>query len=160
MDGELKYVHQTTYGMSERLVGSIVAFHGDDKGLVLPPDIAPFQIVIVPILAKGKVEEVIAEARKLSDELLAAGIRVTLDDRDDRPGSKFYHWEIKGVPLRLEMGMRDIEGGKVATPSAGWAQGHLGPQRSPSRSGTRSPSCGRRWTWREGAPPHTGPGLH
>jgi prolyl-tRNA synthetase len=114
VDGELKYVHQTTYGMSERLVGSIVAFHGDDKGLVLPPDVAPFQIVIVPILAKGKVEEVLAEARKLRDELLAAGLRVTLDERDDRPGSKFYHWEIKGVPLRLELGGRDIAEGKVS----------------------------------------------
>jgi prolyl-tRNA synthetase len=114
VDGELKYVHQTTYGMSERLVGSIVAFHGDDKGLVLPPDVAPFQIVIVPILAKGKVEEVMAEARKLRDELLAAGIRITLDERDDRPGSKFYHWEIKGVPLRLEIGGRDIAEGKVS----------------------------------------------
>jgi len=114
VDGELKYVHQTTYGMSERLVGSIVAFHGDDKGLVLPPDVAPFQIVIVPILAKGKVEEVLAEARKLRDELLAAGLRVTLDERGDRPGSKFYHWEIKGVPLRLELGGRDIAEGKVS----------------------------------------------
>ncbi len=114
VDGELKFVHQTTYGMSERLVGSIVAFHGDDKGLVLPPDVAPFQIVIVPILAKGKVEEVLAEARKLRDELLAAGLRVTLDERDDRPGSKFYHWEIKGVPLRLELGGRDIAEGKVS----------------------------------------------
>ncbi len=100
--------------MSERLVGSIVAFHGDDKGLVLPPDVAPFQIVIIPILAKGKVEEVMAEARKLRDELLAAGLRVTLDERDDRPGSKFYHWEIKGVPLRLELGGRDIAEGKVS----------------------------------------------
>ena len=114
VDGELKFVHQTTYGMSERLVGSIVAFHGDDKGLVLPPDVAPFQIVIVPILAKGRVEEVLAEARKLRDELLAAGLRVTLDERDDRPGSKFYHWEIKGVPLRLELGGRDIAEGKVS----------------------------------------------
>jgi prolyl-tRNA synthetase len=114
VDGELKYVHQTTYGMSERLVGSIVAFHGDDKGLVLPPDVAPYQIVIVPILAKGKVDEVLAEARKLRDELLAAGLRVTLDERDDRPGSKFYHWEIRGVPLRLELGGRDIAEGKVS----------------------------------------------
>jgi len=114
VDGTLRYVHQTTYGMSERLVGCLVAFHGDDKGLVLPPDIAPIQVVIIPILAKGKVEEVSAEAHKLRDELMAAGLRVHLDEKDERPGSKFYNWEIKGVPLRLELGARDIAEGKVS----------------------------------------------
>ena len=114
VDGTLKYVHQTTFGMSERLVGAVVGFHGDDKGLVLPPDVAPIQVVIIPILAKGKVEEVLAEARKLREELAAAGIRVHIDEKDERPGSKFYNWEIKGVPLRLELGQRDIAGGKVA----------------------------------------------
>jgi prolyl-tRNA synthetase len=114
VDGSLKYAHQTTYGMSERLVGCLVAFHGDDKGLVLPPDVAPIQVVIIPILAKGKVEEVSAEAKKLRDELSAAGLRVHLDEKDERPGSKFYNWEIKGVPLRLELGARDIAEGKVS----------------------------------------------
>ena len=114
LNGEMKYCHQTTFGMSERLVGCVVAFHGDDKGLVLPPDIAPYQVVIVPILAKGKVEEVSAEAKKLRDELADAGIRVHLDDKDERPGSKFYNWEIRGVPLRLELGGRDIAEGKVS----------------------------------------------
>ncbi|HTY47203.1 MAG TPA: proline--tRNA ligase [Methanomassiliicoccales archaeon] len=114
VDGSRKFVHQTTYGMSERLVGAVVAFHGDDKGLVLPPDVAPIQVVIVPILAKGKVEEVLAEARRLRDELDEAGLRVHLDEKDERPGSKFYNWELKGVPLRLELGQRDISEGKVA----------------------------------------------
>jgi prolyl-tRNA synthetase len=100
--------------MSERLVGAVVAFHGDDKGLVLPPDVAPIQVVIIPILAKGKVEEVLAEARKLREELESAGLRVHLDEKDERPGSKFYNWELKGVPLRLELGQRDIAEGKVA----------------------------------------------
>jgi prolyl-tRNA synthetase len=113
VDGTLKHVHQTTYGMSERLVGCTVAFHGDDKGLVLPPDVAPIQVVIIPILAKGKVEEVMAEALRLRDELKRAGVRVHLDDKDERPGSKFFNWEIKGVPLRLELGKRDIAEGKV-----------------------------------------------
>lgn len=114
VDGTLKYVHQTTYGMSERLVGCTVAFHGDDKGLVLPPDVAPIQVVIIPILAKGKVEEVLAEAQRLRDELKGAGFRVHLDDKDERPGSKFFNWEIKGVPLRLELGQRDMSEGKVS----------------------------------------------
>jgi len=106
-------VHQTTYGMSERLVGCTVAFHGDDKGLVLPPDVAPIQVVIIPILAKGKVEEVMAEAVRLREDLKKAGVRVHLDDKDERPGSKFFNWEIKGVPLRLELGQRDIAEDKV-----------------------------------------------
>lgn len=114
VDGTLKYVHQTTFGMSERLVGCIVAFHGDDKGLVLPPDVAPYQVVIVPILAKGKVEEVTTAARTLRDELLKDGIRAQLDERDERPGSKFYDWEMRGVPLRLELGPKDISEGKVS----------------------------------------------
>jgi prolyl-tRNA synthetase len=113
-DGSSKYCHQTTFGMSERLLGAVVGVHGDDKGLVLPPEIAPYQVVIIPILAKGKVEAVAAEAQKLKEELIAAGIRVVLDDKDERPGSKFYNWEIKGVPLRLELGMRDIDAGKVS----------------------------------------------
>lgn len=113
VDGSLKYVHQTTFGMSERLVGAIVGVHGDDKGLVLPPDVAPYQIVIVPILAKGIVEEVTQQACEVKDELAKAGLRTKLDDRDVRPGSKFYDWEIKGVPLRLEIGSRDIKQGVV-----------------------------------------------
>lgn len=113
-DGTTKYCHQTTFGMSERLLGAVIGVHGDDKGLVLPPDVAPFQVVIIPILAKGKVEAVSAEANRLLQELVQAGVRVKLDDKDERPGSKFYNWEIKGVPLRLELGMRDIEAGKVS----------------------------------------------
>ena len=112
-NGEHKHVHQTTYGMSERLLGALISVHGDDDGLVLPPAVAPFQVVIVPILSKKNAEEVTAAAERLRDELSAGGIRVKLDDRDDRPGSKFYDWEIKGVPLRLELGGRDIENNVV-----------------------------------------------
>ena len=112
-NGEHKHVHQTTYGMSERLLGALISVHGDDDGLVLPPAVAPFQVVIVPILSKKNAEEVTSAAERLRDELTAGGIRVKLDDRDDRPGSKFYDWEIKGVPLRLELGGRDIESNVV-----------------------------------------------
>ena len=108
-DGEHKHAHQTTYGMSERLVGAMIGVHGDDKGLVLPPPVAPFQAVIIPIISKGNAEAVAKEANKIKNILDCAGIRVKLDDRDERPGSKFYDWEIRGVPLRLELGMKDIE---------------------------------------------------
>jgi len=111
--GEHKYCHQTTFGMSERLVGAVVAIHGDDKGIVLPPDIATIQAVIVPVLAKGETERVTEAAKALHSELADAGIRVHLDDRDVRPGVKYFDWELKGVPLRLELGKRDIEKGKV-----------------------------------------------
>ena len=112
-NGEHKHVHQTTYGMSERLLGAVISVHGDDNGLILPPAIAPFQVVIVPILSKKSTVDVEKAAEELRDVLAAAGIRVKLDDRDDRPGSKFYDWGIKGVPLRLELGGRDIENNVV-----------------------------------------------
>jgi prolyl-tRNA synthetase len=112
-NGEHKHAHQTTYGMSERLVGAMIGVHGDDKGLVLPPPVAPFQAVIIPILSKGNADIVAKEADKIKDGLERAGIRVKLDDRDERPGSKFFDWEIRGVPLRLEIGMKDIEKGVV-----------------------------------------------
>ncbi len=111
--GEHQFAHQTTYGMSERLVGAIVAVHGDDRGIVLPPAIAPIQAVVVPIYSKGDAEEVLGEARRLHEELDEAGIRVHLDDRDLRPGEKYYHWERRGVPVRLELGPRDIKHGQV-----------------------------------------------
>ena len=112
-NGDHKFVHQTTYGMSERLLGAVISVHGDDKGLCLPPAVAPFEVVIIPILGKNSKEEVSAAAVKMKNELEAAGIRTKLDDRDDRPGSKYYDWEIKGVPLRLELGARDIENNVV-----------------------------------------------
>lgn len=112
-NGEHKFVHQTTYGMSERLLGAVIGVHADDKGLVMPPEIASFQIVIIPILSKNNTDMVTAESEKLYRTLVNAGLRVKLDDRDARPGSKYYDWEIKGVPLRLELGGRDIENSVV-----------------------------------------------
>jgi prolyl-tRNA synthetase len=88
--------------------------HGDDKGLILPPPVAPIQVVIIPIISKGNAETVMKWAKDIELRLIGSGVRAKLDDRDERPGSKFFDWEIKGVPLRLELGMRDIEGG-VAT---------------------------------------------
>jgi prolyl-tRNA synthetase len=112
-NGEHKHAHQTTYGMSERLLGAVIGVHADDAGLIMPPDIAPFQAVIIPIYSKNNADAVRQEAQKLFALLTAAGFRVKFDDRDLRPGNKYYDWEIKGVPLRLELGGRDIENGVV-----------------------------------------------
>ena len=111
--GSQQYVHQTTYGMSERLLGAIVASHGDDKGLVMPPPVAPVQVVVIPIISKGDSSEVISESERITSELKTAGIRVRLDSRDIRPGQKYYDWEIKGVPLRMEIGPRDLANNSV-----------------------------------------------
>jgi prolyl-tRNA synthetase len=111
LEGEQEYAYQTCYGISDRVIASVIAVHGDEKGLVIPPGVAPIQAVIVPIWMKGKVDMVNEEVARLKEEL--SGIRVHVDDKDVRPGDKFYHWERRGVPLRIELGPRDIENGKV-----------------------------------------------
>jgi prolyl-tRNA synthetase len=99
--------------MSERLIGAIVGVHGDNKGVILPPAVAPYQVVLVPILAKKTKTEVIDASNKLAEELRDTGLRVHFDDRDIRPGSKYYDWELRGVPLRIELGPRDLENNVV-----------------------------------------------
>ncbi len=110
-DAKQQFCHQTTYGMSERLLGAIVGMHGDDKGLIMPPAIAPFQIVICPMIKKNSEVDTISEANRIADILRAAGFRVKVDSRDIHAGQKYYDWEIKGVPLRLDIGPRDIAQG-------------------------------------------------
>lgn len=111
-EGKLTYVHETSWGVSTRLIGAIIMTHGDERGLRLPPRIAPIQAVILPIAAhKPGVNEACA---KLYDDLKKAGFRVKLDDRDTvSAGFKFNDWELKGVPVRLEVGPRDLENGVV-----------------------------------------------
>ena len=99
--------------MSERLLGAVVGMHGDDSGLIMPPRIAPIQAIVIPVLKKGSEQLVVDEARALLAELKDAGIRCRIDERDLRPGQKYYDGEIKGVPLRLELGTRDIENATV-----------------------------------------------
>ena len=111
-NGEQKLVSQTCYGISERCIAALISVHGDEKGLVLPWGVAPTQVVIVPILLGDK-EKVLAVCRELQSKLSAAHVRVQLDTSDERPGAKFYKWEMKGVPIRLEVGPRDIEKGVV-----------------------------------------------
>ncbi len=103
------YPHQTSWGVTTRLIGAVIMTHGDDNGLVLPPAIAPIQVVIIPI-AQHK-EGVLDKANELKDRLAAAGVRVKLDDSENSPGWKFAEYEMKGVPVRVEIGPRDIEEG-------------------------------------------------
>ncbi|MCX8205218.1 MAG: proline--tRNA ligase [Candidatus Nezhaarchaeota archaeon] len=113
-DGTRDYVYTTSYGVSERVIAALISIHGDDHGLVLPPKVAPIQVVVVPIPYKGKEAEVLEEARKVLKQLEEAGIRAKIDDRDDiTPGEKFYVWELKGVPVRVEVGPRDVKAGTV-----------------------------------------------
>lgn len=111
-NGEQKLINQTCYGISERCIAALVSVHGDDKGLVLPWEVAPIQVAIVPILLGDK-EKVLETAENLRQALAEACVRVKLDTTDERPGAKFYKWELKGVPIRLEVGPRDIQKGVV-----------------------------------------------
>ncbi|MBO5315246.1 MAG: proline--tRNA ligase [Clostridia bacterium] len=105
-DNQLKYAYETSWGVSTRIIGGIIMTHGDDSGLVLPPSVAPIQVVIIPV--QQHKDGVLEAANKLKDTLSAAGIRVKLDDSDQSPGWKFSEYEMKGVPLRIEIGPRDI----------------------------------------------------
>lgn len=109
-DSELRFVWQTSWGISWRLIGALIMEHGDDKGLVLPPRVAPIQAVIVPIIfSSGKAQAVLTKCREVETALRSKGIRVTLDARENyTPGWKFNDWEMKGIPVRIEIGPRDI----------------------------------------------------
>ena len=108
-DNTVNYPHQTSWGVSTRMIGAIIMAHGDDNGLILPPAIAPIQVVIIPV-AQHK-EGVLEKANELKARLSAKGIRVKLDDSDQSTGWKYSQYEMKGVPVRLEVGPRDIESG-------------------------------------------------
>lgn len=105
-DNNKKYVNQTSWGISTRIIGAIIMVHGDDNGLVLPPAIAPYKTVIIPI---GVEKEVIEEAKKIENELKKYSISTILDLSDKTPGFKFAEYEMKGIPLRIEIGPKDIE---------------------------------------------------
>jgi prolyl-tRNA synthetase len=107
-DNKLEYVHQTSWGMTTRLIGAIIMVHGDNSGLVLPPRVAPTQVMIVPI--RQQQEGVLEKAAEMKDML--KGFRVKVDDTDKSPGWKFSEQEMRGIPLRIEVGPKDIENGK------------------------------------------------
>jgi len=113
-DEQFKYIYQTCYGVSERVLGAVIGIHGDEKGLFFPPEIAPIQVVIVPI-AKPEDVQVLEYARRVREILEKSGVRVFIDDDLEKsPGWKYYYWEMKGVPVRIEVGPREV-GEKTVT---------------------------------------------
>ena len=109
------YVWQTSWGITTRLIGAVVMVHGDDKGLIMPPKVAPVQVVVVPIPFKGAEPAAIsAKAKEIAENLIAKDLSVILDDREEyTPGWKFNQWELKGVPVRVEIGPRDLRQGQA-----------------------------------------------
>ncbi|GGA53227.1 proline--tRNA ligase [Kroppenstedtia guangzhouensis] len=112
-DNQLKYVHTTSWGTSTRLIGSMIMVHGDDRGLAMPPRVAPTQVVMIPVGPVKLREKVMERFDPLFDDLRSAGVRVRADLREETPGWKFNEWEMRGVPLRLEIGPRDVDKGEV-----------------------------------------------
>lgn len=114
-EGKLEHVWATSWGVSTRLMGALVMTHSDDNGLVLPPNLAPYQVVLIPIYRSDEQRDaVVGKLKEIQKELRAAGVRVHLDDRDThKPGWKFNEYELKGVPVRIAMGPRDLENGTV-----------------------------------------------
>ena len=114
-DNVENFVWQTSWGVSWRLIGAMIMTHGDDKGLVLPPKVAPIQVVIIPIYyTDDDAQKVLKKANELQNNIISKNIRVHIDDRDQlTPGYKFHDWELKGIPLRIEIGPKDIEKNKV-----------------------------------------------
>ncbi len=113
---ELAYCHTTSWGLSTRMIGAIIMTHGDDNGIVMPPKLAPIQLVMVPIFKTDEEKAAVMEvANRIFGEVKQAGIRVKMDDRDEvTPGYKYHDWEMRGVPLRMEIGPKDIEKKSVA----------------------------------------------
>jgi prolyl-tRNA synthetase len=114
-DGVMQSPHCTSWGSTTRFIGALVMVHGDDNGLVMPPNVAPIQVIIIPITPSQETRTAVLEkARMLEEKLLALGIRVEVDSAEHKsPGAKFYHWEVRGVPLRIELGPKDLETGNV-----------------------------------------------
>ncbi|MEM3791600.1 MAG: proline--tRNA ligase [Candidatus Micrarchaeaceae archaeon] len=113
--GDEEYAHTTSWGISTRLIGALVMVHGDEKGLVIPPRVAPIQVIIIPIYTNENKESILRYAEDLCAELNACGIRAELDKREDKtPGYKFNDYELKGVPIRAEIGEKEVGAGKVS----------------------------------------------
>ncbi len=110
-NNQLQYVHQTSWGMTTRMIGALIMVHGDNSGLVLPPRIAPVQAVVIPI--QQRKEGVLEKAEELTQILKAAGIRVKTDATDKSPGFKLAEQEMRGIPIRIECGPKDIENGQA-----------------------------------------------
>ena len=112
-NGDIKYCYQTSWGMSTRTLGGLIMVHSDDSGLIVPPNVAPYEVVIIPVWPKPEDREMVDKEVEKLKETLEKDFRVKVDDTDLRVGEKFYKWEKKGTPLRLEIGPRDIQEGHV-----------------------------------------------
>jgi prolyl-tRNA synthetase len=112
-DGTREQAWITCHGISGRAIAGLISAHGDEKGLVLPPKFAPTQVVVVPIIFKEKEKEVVDQARRVFEQVKSMGWRAAIDESDDTPGSKFYKWENRGVPIRIEIGPRELANRKA-----------------------------------------------
>ena len=127
-DGSQRFAHQTTFGLSERLIGAIIAVHGDQKGAVFPSEVAPFQVVVVPIPSGERGPAIDEYARAVAARLSARGLRVHVDRSEERPGAKYYRWETAGAPLRLEIGAREADAGTVTAVDRLGRKTRIGPE--------------------------------
>ena len=114
-ENEHVHAHTTSWGVSTRLIGSLIMTHGDEQGLVLPPKVAPTQVVLIPVGPWKKNPAILEKLEELQQQLKTAGLRVKIDDTDNSPGFKFNEWELRGVPMRIECGPRDLENNQVMT---------------------------------------------
>lgn len=110
LEGEHEYIWQTCYGISERGIGSMISVHGDDNGIVLMPGLAPIQVIIIPIMHKESQQPIIEICERVAEKLKNLGFRVEIDQREElTPGKKFFYWELRGVPIRIEIGPKDVQ---------------------------------------------------
>jgi prolyl-tRNA synthetase len=112
-DGQRKYCYTTSWGMSTRMIGSLIMVHGDKNGLILPPHLAPYQVVIVPIWRKDQEKEAVSSQVERVAKMLKGTVRVKVDWSENTPGWKYNEWEMRGVPLRMEIGPRDVQNNSV-----------------------------------------------
>ena len=113
-DGKEQYVWQTCYGPAiSRILASVISMHGDDKGLIIPFCISPIQVIIIPIFKEKNKKKILKEAEKIKEEIKSLGMRTEIDSTEKRPGEKYYEWELKGVPFRIELGDKEIKNKKL-----------------------------------------------
>jgi prolyl-tRNA synthetase len=132
-DQQIKHVHTTSWGMSWRMLGGLIMVHGDDRGLRIPPKMAPIEAVFVPIVRSSD-DRAVQACRSAAQELRAAGFRVRVDERDEQPGWKYSEWDVRGVPVRIEIGPRDVDSGTAVLVRRDRAKGDPEQKRSVARS--------------------------